>query len=227
MKRIGLIVAVEMDAVKNALKEPLWEEEQYGFNLSCYRLKDCELIVAHCGVGQLAASEASEYLILRYGVSMLFNFGVVGGLTEEISSTPFVFVKEVVHSDADLNFIDGLPLGQHDGYDSPYLTLDEDLLKIAKQTLPCVPLVRCASGDGFIGKEEDKRNLHRTFDADICDMELAGVVYCAKRFGVKVFSCKMVADSIPGGKEEFYEKKDETSAQCFDLLLKMEGLFKE
>lgn len=227
MKRIGLIVAVEMDAVKEKLKDPLWVKEEYGFSLSCFQVGRAELIVAHAGVGQFSSTQASEYLILRYGVSVLFNFGVVGALTEEIASTPFVLVKDVVHPDADLNFLEGYPKGRHEGFDSPYVALDEDLLEAAKSSCPDVKLVRCASGDAFIAEEKQKRYLHETFDADICDMELSGIVYTAKRFGVKVLSCKMVGDSVQGGVEEYHATKEKTSRECFDLLLSMKRLWDE
>ena len=227
MKRIGLIVAVEIDAVKASLKDPLWERQEYGFALSCYQVGNSELLVAHAGVGQFSATQATEYLILRYEVSLIFNFGVVGALTEEVAKTPFVFVRDVVHSDADLNFMEGYPLGRHEGYETPYLALDETLLSIAKKTLPEVPLVRCASGDAFIDKEERKRQLHEQFSADICDMEIAGIAYTADRFGVPCFSCKMVGDSVQGGVEEYHATKDRISKVCFDVLLSMEDMFRE
>ena len=199
MKRIGMIVAVEIEAVNEALDTPLWEKEVYGFNLSCYQVGEVELLVAETGAGILPASEATELLILKYGVDTILNFGVVGALTEEIAYTPCVFVKDVVHYEADLNFIDGLPIGQHAGFDSPFIPLDEGLLELARKSSPDTPLVRCASGDKFIGPDK-KEGLHKDFDADICDMELAGIVYTATRFGAKVFSCKMVSDSVKGGK---------------------------
>lgn len=227
MKRIGLIVAVEIDAVKDSLKEPLWEESRYGFDLSCYQVGESELIVASCGVGQFAAIQATEYLILRYEVSLIFNFGVVGALHEEIAKTPFVFVKDVVHSDSDLNFMEGYVLGQHEGFKTPYLPLDEAALRKAKESLPDVPLARCASGDAFIASEERKRHLHESFSADICDMEIAGIAYTANRFEVPCFSCKMVGDSLQGGVEEYHATKDNISRQCFRLLLSMEDMFRE
>ena len=227
MKRIGLIVAVELDAVKETLNEPLWEEEHFGFALSCYRVGEAELIVAHCGVGQFAAIQATEYLILRYEVSLIFNFGVVGALTEEAAKSPFVFVKDVVHSDSDLNFMEGYTLGRHEGFETPYLPLDEKLLGIAQKSLPNAPLARCASGDAFIATEERKRYLHDTFNADICDMEIAGIAYTSNRFHVPCFSCKMVGDSVHGGVEEYHATKDAISRQCFQLLLSMEELFRE
>ncbi|MCR5348197.1 MAG: 5'-methylthioadenosine/S-adenosylhomocysteine nucleosidase [Bacilli bacterium] len=227
MKRIGLIVAVELDAVKENLHEPLWEKEEHGFALSCYQVGQSELIVAHCGVGQFAAIQATEYLILNYQVSLIFNFGVVGALTEQIASTPFVFVEDVVHSDADLNFMEGYPLGRHEGFDSPYLPLDASLLKQAHNAMPEAPLVRAASGDAFIASTQRKQWLHETFQADICDMEISGIAYTAARFNVPCFSCKMVGDSVHGGVEEYHATKEDISRRCFSLLLSMESLFRE
>ena len=153
MKRLGLLVAVEIDAVNELLGSPKWKKEEYGFPISCYELKGNELIVIHSNAGELAASEATSVLILEYGVKTIFNFGIVGALTHKIGDTPLVFVKEVVHSDADLSQIDHVPVGQHAGFDTPFIHLDEEYLNLASQVYPDIPLVRCASGDRFVSRK--------------------------------------------------------------------------
>ncbi len=227
MKRLGLLVAVEIDAVNELLGSPKWKKEEYGFPVSCYEIKGNELIVIHSNAGELAASEATSVLILEYGVKTIFNFGIVGALTHKIGDTPLVFVKEVVHSDADLSQIDHVPVGQHAGFDTPFIHLDEEYLNLASQVYPDIPLVRCASGDRFVLGEKEKTHLHDLFNADIVEMELAAIVYAAEKFGARVFSCKMVADFVKGGEEEYYANKLSASKTCLSLLLKINELFEK
>ena len=76
----------------------------------------------------------------------------------------------------------------------------------------------CASGDRFVGKAEDKAALHEQFDADICEMEAAGIIKTANRNHVPCLSIKMVSDSLHGGAEEFEAALDETSDKCLAVL---------
>ena len=188
MKRLGLLVAVEIDAVNELLGSPKWKKEEYGFPISCYELKGNELIVIHSNAGELAASEATSVLILEYG---------------------------------------HVPVGQHAGFDTPFIHLDEEYLNLASQVYPDIPLVRCASGDRFVLGEKEKTHLHDLFNADIVEMELAAIVYAAEKFGARVFSCKMVADFVKGGEEEYYANKLSASKTCLSLLLKINELFEK
>ena len=83
-KTIGLLVAVEMDSVFARYGTPGTTERRGGFDVYCYENEAYTLYVIHSGIGEIAAAGAAQLLIDRYGVEMIVNFGVVGGLTDEI-----------------------------------------------------------------------------------------------------------------------------------------------
>ena len=84
-KRIGLLVAVEMDSVFARYGTPGKTEHRGGFDVFHYENEQYILYVIHSGIGEIAAAAAAQLLIDRYEVELIVNFGVVGGLTDEMA----------------------------------------------------------------------------------------------------------------------------------------------
>ena len=83
-----------------------------------------------------------------------------------------------------------------------------------------MPVV-CASGDKFIADPEQKIKVHEMFDADICEMEAAGIVKTANKNGIPCLCIKMVADTVNGGAQEYEEVFDSTSETCLKVMDKI------
>ena len=221
MKNIGMIVAVEMCAVFERYGEAKEIKRSGGFTLYTYELDGYTLYLAHCGVGEIAAAAAAQELISKYGVELIVNFGVVGGLTEDMASTRTCIVEKIVHYDMDLRECDPVLLGQYPGFDSPFLPATAELVEKAVAIEPSLKRVICASADKFVGDPEKKRALNREFGAEICEMESAGIVLTCLRNEVPCIFIKTVADSIGGGAGEFYEALKSTSAICLEITEKI------
>ncbi len=221
MKNIGMVVAVEIGAVLERYGEAKENTVSGGFPLRIYEAEDYRLHVIQCGVGELAAAAATQELISRYGVELLVNFGVVGGLTEEMASTRSCIVEKIVHYDMDLSECDPVPVGQYPGFDSIYLLPTQELVEKAVAIQPELKRVICASADKFVGDPDKKRALHDAYGAEICEMESAGIVLTCLRNQVPCLFIKTVADSISGGAEEFYDVVKATSAICLEIAEKI------
>ena len=63
MKNIGMIVAVEIDAVLSRYGSPLREEMRCGFPILTYSMGENQLIAVHTGCGEIAAAAATALLI--------------------------------------------------------------------------------------------------------------------------------------------------------------------
>ena len=214
MKRIGMIVAVEMDAVLSLYGEPKGEEQRGGFKIYTYGNDTYDLFVINSGVGELAAAAAAELLITGYGVQMIVNFGVVGGLTEAMTMARTVVVERVVHTDFDTSAWNGFEPGRYPDQPDPYVPTDPELVRKALKAAPELVPVVCASADKFVAGAEKKIALHERFGADICEMEAAGIVLTAKRAGVPCLLIKAVSDGITGGAEEFEREVLRSSKIC-------------
>lgn len=221
--RVGLLVAVEIESVVSKYGHPVNKEFAGGFEVLRYKNKYYELCVVNSGVGEIAAAAATQMLIDVYDVKMVVNFGVVGGLTEEMSLAKTCIVEKAVHYDFDLSQLDSVAIGQYPNFMDIYLYPDKTLIEKALSICPYLKKVTCASGDKFVSLPEEKFKLHRDFGADICEMESAAIILTCNRNKIPCLLIKAVSDSLVGGGGEFYSELKKTSDICFfvtDKLIK-------
>lgn len=215
--KVGLVVAIEVDAVLAKYGAPKEKEVLPGFSVMQFDCDGYTLYVADSGAGEISAASATQFLITKYGVDVILNFGVVGALTERMQTADLCVVDSVVHYDFDSTDWLNLPRGQYPGYDSEFVQTDRTLLEKAMQIKPDLVPVVCASADKFVSLPSAKAELHSTFGADICEMESAGILYTCKRNGVPCLLIKAVSDSLIGGGKEFLTEVGRVSEICFDV----------
>ena len=218
MKKIGMIVAVEIDAVLQKYGSCLVEKEEAGYKVWEYQTEKYNLIIVNCGAGEIAAAAATQYLICGYNVDLIVNFGVVGGLTEAMSKTKMCVVEKVVHYDFDISLVDNVEIGRYLEYSDIYIPTTQKLIKRALDMYPELHSVVCASGDKFVAETDKKIELNKMYNADICEMEAAGIVLTCNRNKVPCLLIKIVSDGITGGAEEFWKTKNEVATMCLEIV---------
>lgn len=218
MKTVGLVVAVELAALKRRYGEPLETRIVCSQRILHYRTERFALYVIRSGAGEIAAAAATQLLLCAYHVDVIVNFGVVGALTEEASTHRLCAVKSVVHYQFDTSQADGAAVGRYFELPDIHIPTDETLLRAAMERVPDLRAVVCASGDQFIGGSEERTALHERFGADICEMEAAGIALTAYRCGVPCLLIKMVSDGLHGGAEEFFQEFRRASDLCLAAL---------
>ncbi|MBQ3062134.1 MAG: 5'-methylthioadenosine/S-adenosylhomocysteine nucleosidase [Clostridia bacterium] len=214
MKKIGMLVAVEIGSVLSKYGKASEEIEKFGFKVYKYEMPQYELYVVHSGAGEIAAAAATQLLIAVYGVEAVVNFGVVGGLTEDMKLSKTVVVEKVVHYDFDVSAIDHVEVGRYTSYPEVYIPLNKGLIEMALQVEPSLKRVACASADKFVDGRENKSRIAQQFGADICEMELAAIVLTCDRSGIPCLAIKTVSDAIDGGAEEFGRTVNEAADVC-------------
>ena len=217
MKKIGMLVAVEMDAVLRRYGSAKKVEKRHGFEMHLYDMGAYELYVLRSGAGEIAAAAAAELLIDRYEVEMIVNFGVVGGLTAEMAQTKTCVVEKVVHYDFDTVAYDHCLLGQYMGYPDEFLRPAPELIDKAVSLCPELKRVTCASADKFVAGEEAKSALNKRWGADICEMEAAAIVLTCDRAKIPCLLIKTVSDGLTQGGEDFGTALAHTSALCLEV----------
>lgn len=215
--KVGMLVAVEMDAVFQKYGDTLVRIEKPGYEVYHYRMGNADIYALKSGAGEIAAAAGTQLLISEFQVDVVVNFGVVGGLTPEMGVTRTCVVEKVVHYDFDTSPLDHCEVGRYLNYPDIYIPATPALVEKAMSTEPGLKKVICASGDKFIADPEKKKALHEQFHADICEMEAAAIVLTCNRSHVPCLLLKTVSDSIHGGAEEFGRALDETSAICLKI----------
>lgn len=222
MKKIGMIVAVEIQSVLDKYGAQLTvEKEVAGYKVLEYQTEQYQLIILNCGAGEIAAASGTQFLISEYHVDLVVNFGVVGGLTEAMSKTKVCIVERVVHYDFDTSLVDNVEVGRYLQYPDIYIPTTPELIEKAMNLYPQLVPVVCASGDKFIADEDIRRQINKQFDADICEMEAAGIVLTCNRNNTPCILIKIVSDSICGGYEEFVETKEMAAKMCLEVVDKV------
>lgn len=219
MRKIGLIVAVEGDALHQKYGDGYDLRDGYGTVL--YQTSKTQVYALLSGAGEIFAAAATQYLIDRYEVAAVLNYGVVGGCREDLLANEPCIVDRVVHYQYDLSDVDGVPAGRYLEYPEPWIWTNEALRDAASKEFPNLRHVCCASGDKFMGAVEDKLWLSKEFGADICDMEAAAILLTCNRNRVPCLMIKTVADSVRGGAAEYWAEKGRTSSTCLDIVDKL------
>lgn len=211
---IGIFTAVDTEALSFISSADTEKVCDGAFTVYSFMLgKHDAVLCCPPSVGEIAAAAACQLLITKYRADVIFNFGVVGALTDKTSLLSTVLVRDVVHYDMDTSQIDPFPVGRYECFDDVAVPCDGSLLSRALSARNLL-VVRCASADKFVASPAKKAALNADFGADICDMESAGILFTCKFNNVPCLLVKSVSDSLIGGADE-YERKCVQAAEGF------------
>lgn len=144
-----------------------------------------DVVLCVCGVGKVNAATGTEYLLTKYPVRAIVNFGVAGGLNDSMKIGEVYSISHSVEYDFDLTQLNGTPMGTLDEYKEPYLPLSR--LKGFEEK-------KLGTGDRFNDDKKDFLLLTETLKADIRDMEGGAIVHAAYKEGVPVYAFKAISD---------------------------------
>ncbi|MBR5290069.1 MAG: 5'-methylthioadenosine/S-adenosylhomocysteine nucleosidase [Erysipelotrichaceae bacterium] len=219
--KIGMIVAIvdEMKQLLNEYGSEMTEIKKNGYTVYKSNLKGHEVYAVRSGAGEIGAAAVAQLLITAFDVELIVNYGVVGGLIPEMKVCETVVVKDVVHYDYDTSDYDHCEVGRYLEFDDIHVPTTQKYVELALKAFPQLRAVSCCSGDKFVEPADRKRELHETFNCDICEMEAAGIVLTATRNGVDTLLIKSVSDSVEGGAEEFGKMVERSAKLCMEVLL--------
>lgn len=221
MVKIGMIVAVETHAIFEKYGTMKNIDAPSGYELFEVDNNNIKLFILHCGMGVVNASSGTQLLIDKCGVDVIVDFGVVGGLTEEMKVQKVVVIDKVVHYRYDASEFMDLKIGQLPEHDDIYIYTDKKLVEEVIKYDSSIKKATIASGDKFVSKAEDKKYIHDTFNCDVCDMEAIGIALTCENNKIPCLLMKAVSDSITGGADEFWKEIDEVSLHCLDITMKI------
>lgn len=194
--KIGIITAMadETTPLYQKMGKETGEIKVAGVTIFKYEIDGNEIFLVRSGVGEIRAAMTFQLLVDKFDVDAVLNFGLVGSLDNRFDVGDIVLAERIVHYQFDTSILDGVPVGQYDGNDSIYFTTDKCLIeKVQEELGEVLPQVVVASGDKFIASKEDKAYL-RTFGAEICEMECAGLIIASQRNNVPLLSIKVISD---------------------------------
>lgn len=219
--KIGMIVAImsEMKQLLNKYGSSLTEIKKNGYTVYHCTMKENDIYIVQSGAGEIGAAAVAQLLITGFNVELIVNYGVVGGLKEEMKLSETVVVKDIVHYAYDTSEYDQCEIGRYLEFDDIHVPATEKYVELALKLNPELKAVSCASADKFVESGDEKRSISKQFNCDICDMESAGIVLTCTRNGVDCLLIKAVSDSVEGGAEEFGKMVEHSAQVCMNVLL--------
>lgn len=206
--KIGMIIAMEKEFcdLLSCLNDVSQNESGVPYTYFTAKYKDKELYIVKSGIGEIAAAGAAQFLITRYGVELILNFGICGGLKPSFKKLDTAVLDKIVHYGFDTSAVDPVRPGVYPDEESEFIPTDRKLFELIKTLDSSAKPAVCASADLFIGRAEDKERLINDFNADVCEMESAGILLTCKRNGVPCAFVKSVSDDSDGGYFEEYNR---------------------
>ena len=222
-KHVGLVVAIEVESVLEKYGKPVKSEKIDAYTVLTYNIgKNTLLHVINCGPGEISAAAGTQFLISRLNCSLIVNFGVVGGLTKEMSEIKTCVVEKIVHYDFNTTAVHkDYSIGQYNGFKDEFIPATQGLVETACDIDPSLKKIVIASGDTFVGTAKEKSELHTKFKADVCDMESAGIALTCIKNNVPFLMIKCVSDGVNANKDVFLENFTKSANTCFDITSKI------
>ena len=216
--KIGIVIAIERE-LKSFLESKYEVEIIEIDNRTIYKtiINNNEVYAVKSGCGEIDAACATQYLITKYNVEIILNYGVTGALIADIGVSDLFIVKGAINHDFDTSCFENVLPHQYGDLDTVEIPLDKNLIELAKKIKPDLKECLVASGERFVEDRQDKNNL-ANLGCDICDMEIAAISRTCFLNKVKCLSIKCISDTLDGDGSMFEENVRKSSDKAFKLL---------
>ncbi len=222
--KIGLIIATESEfKVFLDSNFDIVKIEKNRHTTYLYSYESNYIIAISSGIGEIASSAATQYLIDRYNVDLIINFGVVGALKSNLKTCDVCLVKSIIDGEIDTSAIDKCEPYVHFnlGFKNKEMDTSNKYYALIKTNFPELTEVTCLSTNKFIDGPKLKSELANKFCADICEMEAAGIYLTSKINGVPSIFLKAISDSVEGGENEYKNFVTKASNKVIKILKKV------
>lgn len=219
--RIGIVIAIERE-LKSFLESEYTVKEINEDNRVVYStvINNNEVYATKSGYGEIDAASATQYLITKYKVEIILNFGVTGALVRGLDVADLFVARGSINHDYDVSPIDPVKVHQYEEFKDEVVPFDEGLINLAKKICPELKECLIASGDAFIEKKEDKDRL-ALLNCTICDMESVAIARTSYLNKVKALSIKCISDNYEGNGGDFNTNVRNSADKAFNILDKI------
>jgi adenosylhomocysteine nucleosidase len=212
MKKYGIIFAME-EEIETFINNVDIQNEYDIFDLHFYEsvINNVLCMMVVSGVGKVNAARTTQILIDNYGVDLIINVGVAGGVSSNLNVLDIVVGEKLVQHDFDIT-----AFNHEKGYIPKvgvYINSDEYLVKLSCEVLEKEGINYhkgiIASGDIFCTEEAMSKKIATKFNALCVEMEGASIAQVCYLSHIPFIVIRSISD-VPNNKnvmvyEEFLE----------------------
>lgn len=166
-----------------------------------------EVVALFSGVCKVNAAIASQILIDGFGVNVIINSGVAGGMNPNLQIFDTVISTEVCYHDV----ADDILTEFHPWMQSVFFKADNELIELSKISVDKMKTVgkiywgRMATGESFI-KDEGRQDINDKFSPLSVDMETASIAHVCYVNNIPFISIRCITDTATHSGNEHFEE---------------------
>lgn len=224
MKRIGIVAAMKVEI--ELLLEQMTDMSLHNIAGAKYfsgEIAGCDTVISECGIGKVNSSLRTQIMIDRFGVEMLLNTGIAGGLSSALSKMSVVVSDKLTYHDVDRGqIISVFPAGE-------WFIADREMAEIMTGCAGCdAHFGVIATGDRFISDSSVKNRIYSELDALCVDMEGAAVAHTAFINGIPFAAIRCISDMADEeAAADFFEFEKIAANRSADIVIKALPLLRE
>ena len=201
---IGVIGAME-EEVSSLINQMEDAESKTMAGMTFYKgtLWNQDTVVVQSGIGKVNMAICTQILVNIYGVDMLINTGVAGGLYKDINVGDIVISSDALQHDFDVTGL-GYKKSVIPGMETSVFTADTELVEMAKEACEIVnPEIQCfvgrvVTGDQFISDKGVKDAIISEFGGFAVEMEGAAIGQAAYLNHIPFLVVRAISDKADG-----------------------------
>ncbi len=213
---IAIIVALNSEA--NPFIEKIKNKKQSfisGKKVITGKVLDKEVVLCVCGIGKVNAALATQMLIDKFNPDYVFNFGSAGGTNASVKVREYYLIDGCAQYDFDLNYLDGVPVGYIQDYDTV-------IFPTFTQGLDFLPKGRVSSGDRFNDEQKDIDTINQ-MTCNVRDMEGGAIGQVCLANDKKLIMIKGISDvyGLQKSNEQFFQNLTAVCEGFYDVIVKI------
>ncbi len=206
--KLGIIAAMTIEAeLIEAAMTDITRETCGSIEYCLGKIGNTDIVLAVCGIGKVFAAICAQTMIVKYAPDAVINTGVGGTLTKKLSVGDVAVSSAMVQHDMDTSAI-GDPVGLISGINIIEIPADEALANKISNIVRGMGINTVkgiiATGDKFIGTQEDKEHIVKNFGAVACEMEGAAIGQVCYVNKVPFAVIRAISDDADSGACEDY-----------------------
>lgn len=221
MKRIGIVLAVELPQLLDKYSDIIFVEKHKNIEVYCIKKNGISYYIISTGAGEIFAAAAVQILYDLCDIDLLINAGIVGAISNGYDLFQTVVVERVVHYEMDVSATKKYKVGQYPHNEDIFLYTTDRWIKAVTECFEFVKAVTCASGNRLVLGKEAKQDLHNRFYSDICDMESAAIVSICNKLDIQHIIIKTISDTLDTDLDSFRENSVKASIENIKMLSKV------